>query len=252
MSPRPLRSLLPALTAAALLSAAPALADWTGDLRLKNAPPGQDIPVEMKGKMYGRAGLLRMDVQMPAQQGGGTLSIIFDWEKRTGTMLMHSRKLASQRSLDDMPVKLPGSCMGEGQDFDTCFRQQGYKKVGSAKVNGHSTTQYEGKLPGGDGKPQVQKLWRPTSLPEVPYVRTQTLDAAGRVATELDVLDIKVEKQPDALFTVPADYRMMPQQAPGALPGGFKPEDFQGKTPEQIQEMIHQRMGQGGARPQTK
>lgn len=217
MNPSSYRSRLSALTAAALLVAMPALADWSADIRLKTAPvPGQPASPEMKGKMYGRKSLLRMDMEMPAEQAAmGRMSMIFDWEKRTGTMLMHAQKLATQRSLDEMAVKLPGACTGKGKDFDACFKAQGYKKTGTEKVNGHPATIYEGNVPGQDGKPARQRVWRPTDLPEVPYVRSETYDTQGAVVTELDVLNVQVGPQPDSLFTVPSDYQQMaPPPAP--------------------------------------
>lgn len=258
MSPSTLRHTLSGLAAAALLVASPALADWSADATTKvsapsgqKAPPGQTAPPEMKGRIYGRKGLLRMDSQVPGppQGPGMAMSILFDFEKRTGTTLMHARKIAAVRNLDEMAVKLPGSCVGKTQDYDACFVEQGYKKTGSEKVNGHPTTVYEGTPPGMDGKPLRQKVWRPTDLPEVPYVRAQTFSPEGQVS-EINLTNIQQGKQPDSLFTVPADYQKVEASPSGAPMGGLKREDFQGKTPEQIQELIRQRMGQGAPPPQ--
>jgi hypothetical protein len=258
MSPSSLRHRLSGLATAALLVASPALADWTADATTKvsappgqKAAPGQKAPPEMKGRIYGRKGLLRMDSQVPAPPQGPAMnmSILFDFEKRTGTTLMHAQKVASVRNLDELPVKLPGSCTGKTQDYDACFLEQGYKKTGTETVNGHATTVYEGSPASVDGKPMRQKVWRPTDLPEVPYVRAQTFSADGQV-TELNLTHIQEGKQPDSLFTIPADYRKMEGPPMGAPMGGLKPEDFKGKTPEQIQELIRQRMGQGAPPPQ--
>lgn len=253
MSPHSLRHRLSGLAAASLLVASPALADWSAEATTKvTAPAGQPQPPEMKGRIYGRKGQLRMDTQVPTQQGKGpdlSMSMLFDFEKRTGTTLMHARKLATVRSLDQMAMNLPGSCTGKTQDYDACLVEQGYKKTGTEKVNGHPTAVYEGSPQGFDGKPLRQKVWRPTDLPEVPYVRAQTFSERGQV-TEINLTNIQQGKQPDALFTVPADYQKVEGSAlpPG---GGLKREDFQGKTPEQIQEMIRQRLGQqgGGQKP---
>jgi hypothetical protein len=246
MTPRCFRPLLSALTAAVLLAAPTALADWVGDIRLKNAPPpgAQGGPVELKGKMYGRKGLVRMDMELPPQQQAqmGNMSIIFNLQMRTGTMLMHKQKLATQRSLDELPMKLPGACTGLGQDFDACFKAQGYVKTGSEKVNGHPATIYEGNVPSQDGKQRRQKLWRPTDLAEVPYIRSQTFDATGRAETELDVLNIQVGPQPDSRFAIPPDYQQQPP-SPASRMGNLKPEDLQGKSPEEIEKLIRERMG---------
>ncbi|MBZ4423181.1 DUF4412 domain-containing protein [Myxococcus sp. RHSTA-1-4] len=245
MSPSSLRHRLSGLAAATLLVATPAFADWSADATTKITPAsGQKAPPEVTGKVYGRKGLLRMDTHTTGQPGAVQMSIIFDFEKRTGTTLMHAQKIASERNLDDLPVKLPGSCTGKMQDFDACFLEQGYKKTGTEKVNGHPTTVYEGTPPGMDGKPMRQKVWRPTDLSDVPYVRAQTFGAGGQV-TEINLNNVQQGPQPDSRFTVPADYRKMAAPPAGAVPGGFTAEDFQGKSPEQIQEMIRQRMGQG-------
>ncbi|QSQ22420.1 hypothetical protein JY651_46130 [Pyxidicoccus parkwayensis] len=253
MSPHSLRHRLSGLAVAVLLVAAPALADWSADATTKALPqPGQKAPPEMKGRVYGRKGMLRMDSQVPAPQGGKSpdlsMSVLFDFEKRTGTTLMHAQKLASVRNLDELPVKLPGSCMGKTQDYDACLVEQGYKKTGTEKVNGHPTNVYEGSVPGMDGKVTHQKVWRPTDLPEVPYVRAQSLTDRGQM--EINLTNIQEGKQPDALFTVPADYRKVDGAAAAPPMGGLKPEDFQGKTPEQIQELIRQRMSQGAPQQQ--
>lgn len=252
MSPSSLRPRLSGLVAAALVVATPAFADWSADSTTKiTLPAGQKAPPPSVGKLYGRKGLLRMDTQIPGQPNAPGMSIIFDFEKRTGTTLMHAQKVATERSLDDLPVKLPGSCTGKTQDYDACFQQQGYKKVGTEKVNGQPTTVYEGTTPGMDGKDARQKVWRPTNLPDVPYVRAQTLGEDGGM-TEVTLTNIQQGPQPDSRFAVPADYRKTKAGTHGApmLPGGLKPEDLQGKTPEQIQELIRQRMsGQQAAPP---
>jgi hypothetical protein len=245
MSTSPLRSRLSGLAAATLLAATPAFADWSADATTKITPAaGQQAPPEVTGKVYGRKGLLRMDSLAPGMSGAVQVSNLFDFQKRTGTTLMHGQKLAMERNLDDLPVKLPGSCTGKQQDFDACFLEQGYKKVGTETVNGHPTVVYEGTPPAMDGTPTRQKVWRPTDLADVPYVRAQTFSSTGQV-TEINLTHIQQGPQPDSRFTVPADYRKMPAPPPGAIPGGFSAEDFQGKSPAQIQEMIRERMGQG-------
>ncbi|MFP2905298.1 hypothetical protein ACLESD_09625 [Pyxidicoccus sp. 3LFB2] len=247
MSPSSFRHRLSGLAVAALLVASPALADWSADTTTKVTPPPgqkQPPPPALQGKLYGRKGLLRMDTQVPGQPANAPgMSVLFDFEKRTGTTLMHAQKLASQRSLDSLPMKLPMSCTGKGQDYDACFQQQGYKKTGTEKVNGHPAAVYEGTAPGMDGKPMRQKVWRPTDLPEVPYLRAQSFGPDGHM-TEINLTRIQQGPQPDALFTVPADYKQVTASPSGTPMGGFKREDFEGKTPEQIQELIRQRMGQ--------
>lgn len=248
------RHALSSLIAAVALVATPALADWEADATTTTvAAPGQQAPArEMKSKMYGRASVIRTDMEMPGRPELGGRSMIMDFEKRTGTVLLHAQKAWTQQSLDAMSINTPGSCKGKVEEIEACFKALGYKKVGSEKVNGHPTTVYEGNIPGAGGTPQRQKLWRPTDLPEVLYVRSQVFNAQGQLALEINLSNIKVGPQPDSRFAVPADYRKMDVPAMGAAPGGLKPEDFQGKTPAQIQEMIRQRMGAGAPPPGTK
>jgi hypothetical protein len=78
-----------------------------------------------------------------------------------------------------------------------------------------------------------------------------TGERQGQLALEINLSNIQVGPQPDSRFVVPPDYRKMDAPAMNAPPGGLKPEDFQGKTPAQIQEMIRQRM-EAGAPPGKK
>ncbi|MBU8896722.1 hypothetical protein DRW03_16785 [Corallococcus sp. H22C18031201] len=239
---------LSGFVASTLLLATPAFADWVGDLRVKSAPlPGQKGPApETAGKMYGRADKLRMDMDTPQIPGG--MTILFDWEKRTGVILFHERKTAMVRNLDDLPVQIPSACIGKGQDLDACFTSQGYKKVGTEKVNGHPAVVYEGLPPGAEESMKRQKVWRPTDLPEVAYVRSQTFDPQNKLRAEINVTNIQVGAQPDSRFGIPEGYQT--QDALRPVPTSmstFKAEDLQGKTPEQIQEMIRQRMSQQSA-----
>lgn len=249
MTPRLRRPLLSTLTAAALLVAPAALADWAGEVRLRTATPSSGQPPEQKGKVYGRKTVLRLDLEpAPQQQASGTTSFIIDLQRRMAVTLMHKQKLATHKDVSELPLKLPALCPGKGQDFDACFLSRGFKKTGSARVNGQLATVYEASVPGEDGRPRRQKLWRPTELPEVPYVRAQTFEPGGLVESELDVLDIKVGPQPDSRFTVPADYQQRGGFMPEARQKGLKPEDLQGKTPDEIEKLIKERMGSGAPR----
>ncbi len=92
----------------------------------------------------------------------------------------------------------------------------------------------------------------------MPFLRTQSSNDSG-VTSSLNLTNVKIGPQPDSLFVAPADYKPMqsptagaPGAHPGGAPGGLNPADFQGKTPEQIREMIQQRMGQTGTPPASK
>lgn len=246
-----LRRVLFGLSAGALLFATPALADWESDLQLKPraGSMGPGAPQEMKGKAHGRQGALRMDIESPR----GPMSVLVNWEKHQVTMLMHPMKMMAQRDAtqdSDFP-----SC--GAQDTDACLVSQGFKKTGSETANGHPCSVYEKTSTGGTSPIHV-KLWRPTDLKEVPFVRSESSNDSG-VLSSANLTNVKIAPQPDSLFVPPADYKPMQLPsagAPGAHPGGappaMNPADFQGKTPEQIREMIQQRMGQSGTPPASK
>lgn len=233
---------LSGLSVASLLIASPALADWGADLQFKPRAgamgPGQAR--ELQGKAYGRQSQMRMDLDSPR----GPMSMLVNWEKHQTTLLLHSQKLAMQRDTgQDSDIPSCGT-----KDIDACLTSQGFKKSGSETINGHPCSVYEKDVASANGTLHT-KVWRPTDLKEVPFVRSQSSDASG-VTNLLNLTNVKVGPQPDSLFVAPTDYRTMQAPtagAPGAHPGGaaapMNPADFQGKTPEQIREMLQKRMG---------
>jgi hypothetical protein len=240
--------MLSGVAAGVLLAASPALADWQADVQFQTPATShygkQGSLQQMKGKAYGRKGLMRMDVQTPA----GAMSMLLDQNKGTATNLMHERKLVVQADAGQAGVDLP-NC--KGKSYATCLTTQGYKKVGSETVNGLPCTVYEleRKEEEEEGKAERVKVWLPTGLKEDVIVRSQRLDAEGKLTSQFDLTNVKVAPQPSSRFTVPKDYQPMQMSnvgapatgaRPGAL-GNFRPEDFEGKTPEQIREMVEKR-----------
>jgi hypothetical protein len=222
------------------LLASPALADWEADLKLKPraGTMGPGPARELQGKAHGRQSQLRMDLESPQ----GPMSMLINWEKHQLTLLLHSQKLAMQRDTgQDSDIPSCGT-----KDIEACLTSQGFKKSGSETVNGHPCTVYEKNAASAKGTVNT-KIWRPTDLKEVPFVRSQSSDASG-VTNLINLTNVKVGAQPDSLFVAPADYRAMQAPgggAPGAQPGGaLNPADFKGKTPEQIREMIQKQMGE--------
>jgi hypothetical protein len=246
-----LRRVLSGLFAAALLIASPALADWEADLQFtpRAGSMGPGPARELKGKAHGRQSQLRMDLESPR----GPMSMLVNWEKHQMTLLLHSQKLAMQRDTgQDSDIPSCGI-----KDIEACLAAQGFKKSGSEKVNGHPCAVYEKDGVSGNG-PVHTKVWRPTDLKEVPFLRSQSSDASG-ITNLVNLTNVKVGAQSDSLFVAPTDYRTMQAPSagtPGAQPRGagapLNPADFQGKTPEQIREMIQQHTGQNGAPPADK
>ncbi len=251
--------MLSGVAAGVLLAASPALADWQADVQFQTPATShygkQGSLQEMKGKAYGRKGLMRMDVQTPA----GAMSMLLDQNKGTATNLMHERKLVVQADAAQAGVDLP-NC--KGKSYAACLNAQGYKKVGSETVNGLPCTVYElaRKEEEDGGKVRV---WLPTGLKEDVIVRSQRHDAEGKLTSQFDLTNVKVGPQPNSRFSVPKDYQPMQMSnmgapATGARPGvmgTLRPEDFAGKTPEQIREMIEKRtkgMGHGAEKAPKK
>lgn len=233
---------LSGVAAGALLVASPAFADWEADLQFKPPASERGGLKEMKGTAHGRKGAMRMDMQTPQ----GPMSMLVDYQKRTATNLLHNQKMAMQVDLTRSGADVP-QC-GD-KDVDGCLAAGGYKSTGTEKVNGHPCTVYEKTRTGHRG-PEHVKLWRPTDLAEVPFVRSQSTDASGKPLGQVDLTNVKIASQPASLFTVPAGYQQMQAPVPGQGPrgaGAFKASDFQGKTPEQIRELIMKQQGQLGA-----
>ncbi len=251
------RRVLSGVAAGVLLVATPALADWQADVQFKaSGMPGQGSATEQtKGKAYGRKGLMRMDLETPA----GSMSMLVDQEKKTVTNLMHAHKMMMQSDLSKAGVAIP-DC--KGKNFDACLTSQGYKKVGSEEANGHPCNVYErSRKLQHTGQLERVKVWHPTDLDEQLVVRSQTFDAQGKMTSQFDLTNVTVAPQPASRFTPPKDYKLMQRPNLGAGAGagagagggaaGFKASDFEGKSPEEIREMVMKRHGQG-APPQQE
>jgi len=211
-----LRPVLFGVAAGSLLAASPALADWEADLHLKSmaSSPGKAVK-DTKGKAYGRNELMRMD----AETDNGLMSTLIDRKARTVFALMHSQKMVMQMDMSRLEgVQLP-SC--DTKDFKACFVRQGYKKTGSEKVNGHPTDIFEKDHTLKSGTVHF-KVWVPTDIKEALVVRSQSTDASG-ATSEMNLTNVKVKPQPDALFIVPTDYRFLQRNgAQGAPQEGKK------------------------------
>lgn len=241
------RALVSGVAAGFLLVASPALADWEADVRLKSqgaaALGGSEVAT---GRAYGSKAGLRMDFETPQ----GRLSNIIDWKQRQAVTLMHAHKRALWMDLGRAGLSVP-DCEG-AKDVEKCLVGRGYRRTGTEEANGHPCTVYERKATRKDDAEDV-KLWRPTDLAEVPFLRTQTFDARGQVVSQLNLTNVKVAPQPASLFTVPVDYqrmeagRLTSEGAPRAKGsggfGGLVGPGPQGKTPGPLEQMM-KRSGQ--------
>ncbi len=220
------RAVVSGVAVGVLLVASPAFADWEAEVRYKaQGAATLGFSQGLSGRAFGSKAGLRMDFQTK----DGSVSYLFDWKKQKGATLVHASKSATQLDLRRGSTSVP-DCEG-AKDIDACLVGRGYQRKGTESANGHPCTVYERKATRPDDKENV-KLWRPTDLAEVLFVRTQTFDARGKLISHLDLTNVKVAPQPASLFTVPADYRKMDEGRPasagsggkGGPPGPIKPQ----------------------------
>lgn len=197
------RAAVSGVVAGLLLVASPALADWEADVQFRS--PGAAAlggSVTPMGRAHGSKAGMRMDFET-AQ---GRISHLLDWKNRKAVTLLHATKSAMMMDVDRAGASVP-DCDGV-KDVEQCLKARGYQQTGVEEANGHPCTVYERKATKKDD-PENVKLWRPKDLPEVPFLRTQTFDAKGKLLSQVNLTNVKVAPQPASLFTVPSDYRRM-------------------------------------------
>jgi hypothetical protein len=194
-----------AIVSCFLLAAIPfaARADWQGKMTM--TATGAAAPVT--GKISAKGELMRVDMDVHGQ----ATSAIVDYKVQRVTMLLHARKFVMQTALD--PARF-GAC--SAHDIDGCLAKRGFKATGAESVNGHPCKIYEADN-AINGKPAHQKLWRPTDLKEVPFVKCST--TSGAHVTTLDVNEIADATLADSAFQAPSDYKALPSFA-GGFGGG--------------------------------
>lgn len=136
-------------------------------------------------------------------------------------------------------------CAGSGAD--ACLAQQGFRKTGSASVNGADCDLWERAAGAGDGR-GAMKVWRPKKGGQPGFARVAFDHSAGH-STQIDVVSVKEGTLATSLFQVPAGFQK--QELPGfpgagaaggrGLPPGFKP----GRMPTQAE--LEKLMKQYGA-----
>ena len=186
------------LSMSLIILAPPAHADWQGEMQIKM----DKNPTKMAGKAYGKDGALRVDMDV---EQGGKVSMISDYPHHKVYTLMHAQKMYATGDMNGMGAKMP-SC--STKDIEGCLEKNGYKKTGSDSANGHPCDVYE-KDDKISGVKNHQKLWRPTDLKEVPFVRTESKSASDTLST-FDILNVKiVSALSSSLFSPPADYHVL-------------------------------------------
>ena len=175
-----------------------ASADWQGTMSISSsAREGKTT----QGHIFGKPGISRADLSM----GQHETSSIVDYRSGKVIVLMHAQKALMETKLD--PAQHGISCTSS--DLLGCFKNLGYHKTGSESVNGHSCDTYEADLtPKATGKKIHQKIWYPTDLKEVPFLRTVSTHDDGKT-TSVNITDVKVGPVAASQFEAPSDYKKM-------------------------------------------
>ena len=203
--------------AAVVLATPPARADWEGITKTKIDPPPPAAEGVQEGKIYGKAGKLRLE--MNGRMGKG--AVIVDSKAKKMTMLMEDKKAFMVMDTDGPlagrgpGMQLAASCAGE--DTKGCLEAAGFKHAGSDKVNGQKATKWarDHETPRG---PAHQELWTADGFKEFAVLK-QVTKLAERTVT-LEVEGLKKAPQPDALFEVPAGYQDLSEMMKKRMPGG--------------------------------
>ncbi len=206
-----------ALAAAVVLATSDARADWEGVAKTKIDPPTPMAEGTQEGKIYGKAGKLR--IEMNGRMGKG--AVIIDSKSKKMTMIMEEKKAFMVMDTEGpMGRGAPGmqlsvSCAGD--DPKECLEAAGFKKGGSEKVGGHKATRWSRvqETPRG---PAQQELWTADGFKEFAVLK-QVTKLAERTVT-LEVEGLKKAPQPDALFEAPAGYQDLSEMMKKMMPGG--------------------------------
>ena len=176
-----------------------------------------------KARVYASKGRMRMEMS----SGGNDMVTVVDMGAKTSFMLMPAQKMAM-----DMSGAMQGAMAQHGSTMSPerfaaaggspCEGTQGAaskntcRKVGTEKVNGRTATRWEVK----DAAGKASSVWIDESL--LTMVRYQDADGST-----VDMQNLEEGPQPETLFEVPKDYRVMqmPQGPHGqgaAPPAGKK------------------------------
>lgn len=217
----------------ALFCAVPALADYEGTL-IVTLPPGAPM-TELRGAVHFKKGRMRMDYTEPMQ-----MSVLHDMSGKT------TQLFPKTLTYSEMDVSKAGGSTSAAQQFpicsdfsdaEKCFAQMGFTRDGTERVNGYDCDVYRRDVEK-DGKSMHVKMWRPSKIKYMVFVR-QTLEqaAVGKApsggkgfAMQINIPDLKEKAQPDSLFAIPADYK----KSQGFGMSGQRP------TPEQMEAMKKQ------------
>ena len=171
--------------------------------------PKKEGASPLRQHVFFSQGRMRMEMEM----GGQLRAVVTDMVKKKAFMLMPQQKMALDMSgaMDQARDKLrqltPQQLAGSGGDICANVAEgQRCKKLGSEKVNGRAATKWQ--LTEKDGK--TSTVWLDDAL----VVMLRHESDQGTV----EMQNLKEGPQADALFQVPADFKVMAH--PAGMPGG--------------------------------
>jgi outer membrane lipoprotein-sorting protein len=142
--------------------------------------------------------------------------------------------------------------MADADDFEEFVKNNGIKKVGSESVGEYKCDVYEGDITYDTNQPPLaMKLWY---SPKLDYpMKSETQLPAPMSGTAVSTLvNIKIGKQPESLFQVPAGYTQVQSIEEAMGMGGFPMTSEAGSNEmpseeqmQQMMEMMQQMEGQG-------
>jgi hypothetical protein len=130
------------------------------------------------------------------------------FEQTKKYVLMHEEELEQQNPL------------AVADSFDEFVDQNEFKKVGSEKLSGYKCDVYEGSIDIEGQPPVAMKMWYSSKLEYPVKTETQLPGGMGMAVSTLE--NIKVGKQPDDLFEIPAGYTQAASMQEAMGMGGFE------------------------------
>jgi hypothetical protein len=208
----------------ALALAAPARADWEGDIKMSGS--NHNATGKIRYKSDGR---LRFEIAMGPMQ----MAMIADYKNQKSITINDNAKTYSEQPMGhgrSMGPDFTSMVHCKALEFEGCMKEMGMKKVGTGEANGQACTIWEGeqKARGPMMGESTQRLWHPDAAGnEFAMVRGVTKFKSGK-ENQFDVENWKQADQDESLFAPPEGYTKNDSPFGGMMgpPNmkGFKPK----------------------------
>jgi hypothetical protein len=183
-----------AAAAAFFLATQPALADWSGAISV--LMPGHHAP--LKARFSAKGTHLRYDWELVKRNAAS----IVDLKAQKVVTLEPTHGAALLMPFD--PARHGIACAST--EFEACLKKGGYKVTGREKANGHPCKVYEADVDFGPKGKAHQKLWYPTDLRGIEFVRIVT-DYKDGGHGDAEVTDLQKATISAEQFEVPKNLR---------------------------------------------